>query len=76
MERGLTEDFFVCEPQVFDYIQDDQIFGELDPVENLANRNQMAAYFHKDFWRPMVTLRDKMDLENIWSTGKATWKKW
>jgi glucose-1-phosphate cytidylyltransferase len=68
--------FFVCEPRVFDYIEGDQTFWELDPMENLAKQNQMMAYLHKRFWRPMDTLRDKMDLENIWSTGKAPWKIW
>lgn len=68
--------FFVCEPQVFDYIEGDQTFWELDPMENLAKQNQMAAYLHKSFWRPMDTLRDRTDLENIWNTGKAPWKIW
>ncbi|MDR1343470.1 MAG: glucose-1-phosphate cytidylyltransferase [Prevotellaceae bacterium] len=68
--------FFVCEPQVFDYIKDSQTLWELDPMENLAKQNQMAAYLHKDFWRPMDTLRDKSDLETIWNTGKAPWKVW
>ncbi|MDR0733048.1 MAG: glucose-1-phosphate cytidylyltransferase [Dysgonamonadaceae bacterium] len=68
--------FFVCEPQIFDYIENDQTFWELAPMENLAKQNKMAAYLHKDFWRPMDTLRDKADLENIWNTGKAPWKIW
>jgi glucose-1-phosphate cytidylyltransferase len=68
--------FFVCEPQVFDYIEGDQTFWELDPLENLAKQNQMIAYLHESFWRPMDTLRDKMDLENIWDAGKAPWKVW
>jgi glucose-1-phosphate cytidylyltransferase len=68
--------FFVCEPQVFDYIEGDHTFWELDPMENLAKQNQMAAYLHRDFWRPMDTLRDKSDLETIWNTGKVPWKIW
>jgi glucose-1-phosphate cytidylyltransferase len=68
--------FFVCEPQVFDYIEGDQTFWELDPMENLTKQNQMMAYLHKSFWRSMDTLRDKIDLENIWNTGNAPWEIW
>lgn len=68
--------FFVCEPQVFDYIKDSQTIWELDPMESLAKQNQMVAYLHRDFWRPMDTLRDKVDLETIWNSGKAPWKIW
>lgn len=68
--------FFVCEPQVFDYIAGDSICWERDPMENLAKQNQLAACQHEGFWRPMDTLRDKMDLEDMWNTGNAPWKIW
>jgi glucose-1-phosphate cytidylyltransferase len=68
--------FFVCEPQVFDYIENDSTFWEFDPMENLAKQNQMAAYPHKGFWHPMDTLRDKQVLEEMWNDNKATWKVW
>ena len=68
--------FFVCEPQVFDYIAGDDTFWECDPMENLAEQNQLVAYQHERFWRPMDTLRDKMDLEEMWNTGNAPWKIW
>ena len=68
--------FFVCEPQVFDYIAGDETFWERDPMENLAKQNQLAAYQHEGFWRPMDTLRDKTDLEELWNTGNAPWKIW
>jgi glucose-1-phosphate cytidylyltransferase len=68
--------FFVCEPQVFDYIEGDQTFWEFDPMENLARQNQMAAYLHTGFWHPMDTLRDKQVLEEMWNENKAAWKTW
>ncbi|MDR1984191.1 MAG: glucose-1-phosphate cytidylyltransferase, partial [Prevotellaceae bacterium] len=68
--------FFVCEPQVFDYIEGDQTFWELEPMENLAKQNQMIAFFHDYYWKPMDTLRDKQELENAWNSGKAPWKVW
>jgi glucose-1-phosphate cytidylyltransferase len=68
--------FFVCEPQVFDYIEGDSTSWEFDPMENLAKQNQMAAYLHESFWHPMDTLRDKQALEEMWNDNKAAWKIW
>lgn len=69
--------FFVCEPQIFDYIKDgDSTVWEQGPMEQIANDSQMSAYKHKGFWRPMDTLKDKHDLNEMWAENKAQWKIW
>jgi glucose-1-phosphate cytidylyltransferase len=68
--------FFVLDPSVFDLITDDQTIWEREPLENLALNNQLKAYKHTGFWKPMDTLRDKLDLNEMWSTGNAEWKIW
>ena len=68
--------FFVLSPKVIDYIEDDKTIWEREPMECLARDNQMNAFFHKGFWQPMDTLRDKNLLEDLWVTGKAPWKRW
>jgi len=68
--------FFVLSPRVFDYIDGDQSTWEKEPMEKLANENQMSAYLHKGFWQPMDTLRDKTHLEELWQSGHAPWKVW
>jgi glucose-1-phosphate cytidylyltransferase len=68
--------FFVCEPAVFDEIDDNKTVWERKPLENLASRGELVAYRHYGFWRPMDTLRDKLDLEVMWSSGTAKWKLW
>lgn len=68
--------FFVCEPKVFDYIFGDETIFEKDPMEALVKEGQMQAYLHNGFWKPMDTLRDKVELEQYWDSGKALWKKW
>lgn len=69
--------FFVCEPQVFDYIQaDDSVIWEREPLERLARDGQLNAYKHKGFWRPMDTLRDKNELTDMWMHGNAPWALW
>jgi glucose-1-phosphate cytidylyltransferase len=68
--------FFVLEPKAIDYIAGDETTWEREPLENLANDQQLSAYKHQGFWRPMDTLRDKLHLEELWSSGTAPWKTW
>lgn len=69
--------FFVCEPSVFSYIRGgDPTIWEREPLEGLARDGQLGAYKHEGFWRPMDTLRDKLDLEKTWAEGNAPWKVW
>lgn len=69
--------FFVCQPEVFDYISDiDKTIFEREPLEKLASERQLNAYKHRGFWRPMDTLRDKIQLNEMWLAEKAPWKIW
>jgi len=69
--------FFVLEPGIFNYITlGDATIWERGPLENIAQDNQMVAYKHTGFWRPMDTLRDRIELENIWNSDKCDWKIW
>ncbi len=68
--------FFVLEPSIFDEIDGDACIWERQPLENLAKQKQLGIYKHQGFWRPMDTLRDKLELENLWDSGKAPWKSW
>lgn len=68
--------FFVLEPEVFDYIEGDDTYWELEPLENLAKSGRLVAYKHHGFWKPMDTLRDKTELETLWNSGRADWKVW
>ena len=66
--------FFVLEPAVIDYIQDDATTWEREPLQRLASENQLSAFVHTGFWQPMDTLRDKLLLEELWAKGTAPWK--
>ena len=68
--------FFVLSPKVIDYIEGDAIFWEREPLERLARERTLAAYFHRGFWQPMDTLRDKKQLEELWARGSPPWKVW
>jgi len=65
--------FFVLEPKVFNYIKDDSTIWEREPLERLAKENDLVAFKHEGFWRPMDTLRDKRELDAMWNSGKAEW---
>jgi glucose-1-phosphate cytidylyltransferase len=67
--------FFVCEPQVLDYIEGDDTVFEGRPLERLAADGQLSAFRHTGFWQPMDTLRDKAVLTQAWEAG-APWKIW
>ena len=68
--------FFVCEPGIFDYIDGDNTIFEREPMENLARDNQLYTYKHHGFWKPMDTLRDKIQLEALIDQNKAPWITW
>jgi glucose-1-phosphate cytidylyltransferase len=68
--------FFVCEPKVFEYIENDETIFEKEPLENLTKDGEVFAYKHHGFWKPMDTLRDKLELQRLWDSGKASWKIW
>ena len=68
--------FFVLSPAVFDMIEGDRTVWEREPLERLAAERQLGIFRHEGFWRPMDTLRDKVELEQLWDSGAAPWKSW
>lgn len=68
--------FFVFEPEIFDYLDDDKTVLEKFPLETLAKENKLTAFKHTGFWYPMDTLREKKYLEDLWSSGNPPWKIW
>lgn len=68
--------FFVLSPKVIEFIEGDSTTWEKEPLEELAKMGQLMAYEHNGFWQPMDTLRDKTTLNELWSSGHASWKTW
>lgn len=65
--------FFVLQPNVIDYIQDDSTPWEREPLEKLAAEGNLITWLHNGFWQCMDTLRDKNLLEGLWAKGNAPW---
>ena len=68
--------FFVCEPEVFGLIDGDATVWEEEPMERLIARGKLGIHWHRGYWQSMDSLRDKMLLEQQWTTGTAPWKVW
>ena len=66
--------FFVFEPEIFDYLENDETILERSPLEKLANDRQLMAYKHSSFWQCMDTIRERNILEELWTTGIPPWK--
>ena len=68
--------FFVLSPKVITYIEGNSSIWEQEPLNMLAYEGQLMAYEHHGFWHAMDTLRDKIYLDELWTSGRAPWKKW
>jgi glucose-1-phosphate cytidylyltransferase len=68
--------YMALEPQVFDYIANDQTTFEREPLERLSREGNLAAYKYHGFWQCMDTMKDKMYLEGLLTEGKAPWMVW
>jgi glucose-1-phosphate cytidylyltransferase len=76
--KWINGGFFVLKPEVFDYLAGNMndMMWEDEPLEKLAEDNQLSAYKHRGFWKCMDALRDKLELEELWQSGQAKWKTW
>ncbi|MBW3514106.1 glucose-1-phosphate cytidylyltransferase [Shewanella baltica] len=69
--------FFVCEPSIFDYINDgDETVFEQNPLQNLALNGELMTYKHHGFWKCMDSLNDKQKLNAMFDSNNAKWKSW
>ena len=75
-EGWINGGFFVLEPGVKDYIADDKMAFENLPLSNLVKEKQLACYKHHSFWKPMDTIREKKELNELWESSNVPWKIW
>ncbi len=66
--------YFVCEPEIYDLVDDDTTVWEEEPIERMVEAGKLGSYHHKGYWQNMDTLRDKHKLEDLWASGNAPWK--
>ena len=66
----------VCNPEIFKYLIDDKTVFEQEPMKKLASEGQLKGFYHDGFWQCMDTVREKEQLEKMWSNNDAPWKIW
>ena len=79
-EKGLENNFvsagfFVFNPEIFELLDNDSIL-ENEPLRLLVKNSELMAFKHEAFWKPMDTLRDMEEINEIWANGFAPWKNW
>ena len=76
--KWINAGFFVLKPEVFNYLEGDMnnMMWEDEPLEQLTANNELVAYKHTGFWKCMDAMRDKLELEALWQSNQAKWKKW
>lgn len=67
--------FFVFRRRVFDYIKPGEELVE-QPFRRLIEDKQLLAYPYDGFWGCMDTFKEKQELDDIFSQGRAPWLVW
>ena len=73
---AINAGYMVLQPQIFDYLEDDNTIFETTPLERLVSEKQLMSYRYTGFWQCMDSMREKLLLEKLWTSGNAPWKKW
>ena len=68
--------YMVLEPKIFDYLTGDDCVFEQEPLQRLAEEDQLKSYKHRGFWQCMDNIREKEILEKMVASGTAPWMKW
>ena len=64
--------FFIFRNSIFDYMREGEELVEA-PFQRLIEADQLLAFKHDGFWRPMDTLKDKQILEDLVEHGTMPW---
>jgi glucose-1-phosphate cytidylyltransferase len=74
-EQWVNGGFFCFEPAALEVFEPDSVL-EHEPLQRLAGAGELRAYRHEGFWDCMDTYKDAIELDDLWSQGRAPWKRW
>jgi len=66
--------FFVLNKNIFNYFTNIKLSFEESVLTELARDRELSAFKHFGFWKPMDTLREKEEIQELIKTGKTPWK--
>ena len=75
MKDWMSAGFFVFNRKIFNYLEGDDCFLELEPLQRLSREGELVAYKHEGFFFSMDTYRDYVHLNNMWDRGETPWLK-
>ncbi len=75
LDDYISGGFFVLEPGVFDYLDEDCVF-EQRPLQRLAEDGQLGVYAHDGFWKSIDTYREFLEINRMWAEGARPWAVW
>lgn len=74
-EHWINGGFFIFKKEFLKYLSTNRNeMLERKPLIDLTKKKQLFAFKHRGFWKAMDTLRDKVEFEKIWKSGKQKWK--
>jgi glucose-1-phosphate cytidylyltransferase len=67
--------FFILRREIFEYMNPgEELVSE--PFERLIEKRKLIAVPHDGFWQNMDTFKDKIQLDEMVSRGRAPWQVW
>lgn len=76
-QNSISGGYFVFNKKIFEYLSDDDdCVLERQPLQKLAQDEQLNVFVHDGFWQCMDTFRDYKFLQKLWSDKHAQWKVW
>jgi len=70
LDHWINGGFFVFDRRIFDYIEENDVL-EKKPFVRLAQERELAAFKFKGFWKCMDTYKDHLELNDLWTKGRA-----
>jgi glucose-1-phosphate cytidylyltransferase len=67
--------FFVLRTSIFDHMNDGEELVE-QPFKRLIEERELVAYPYGGFWACMDTFKEKQQLDDLYSGGRAPWVVW
>lgn len=75
-QAWVNSGFAVFEPEIFQYLTNENQQLEREPFSRLVSNKELNAYRHIGFWHAMDTVNDRTILQEYWESGHAPWKIW
>jgi glucose-1-phosphate cytidylyltransferase len=75
MSHWINAGFFLVERDALDALEPG-LDWESGFMVRLAEMGQIVMYKHAGFWRKMDTFKEAQQLNDLWQSGRAPWKRW